>query len=134
MEHNNYRGRARGQEFDFAPPCDIEAERAVLAAVLLEPCRISDVTAALEPNDFTDQVNRTIYAAMLRLQRRGLPPDATLLIGELRDGGQYNAEEGVSVATLVELFRLYPLVQQLPHYLDRVLEMSHRRRAVGQGV
>ena len=63
-----------------------------------------------------------------------MPPDATLVVGELRDSGLYNADEGVSVATLVELFRLYPLVQHLPHYLDRVVEMSHRRRALAQGV
>jgi hypothetical protein len=52
MERENHRGRARGQMFDDAPPRDIEAERAVLAVVLLEPQRITDVTAALEPADF----------------------------------------------------------------------------------
>jgi replicative DNA helicase len=72
MEHKNHRGRASREKFDSTPPCDIDAERAVLAVVLLEPRQISDVAAALEPADFADEAHRTIYAAMLRLQRRGL--------------------------------------------------------------
>jgi replicative DNA helicase len=70
-----------------APPHETEAERAVLAVVLLEPRCFDEVTLALEPADFTDDVNRTIFAAMLRLKQRGLPADATLVVGELRDDG-----------------------------------------------
>ena len=98
--------------------------------MLLEPPRISEVTAGLEPVDFTDQSNRTIFEAMLRLQERGLPPDATLVTGELRDRGQYNVEGGISAAMLVELFRLSPLACHLPVYLDRVLAMSRCRHVI----
>ena len=38
-----------------------------------------------------------------------------------------HAEDGVSAATLVELFRPPPLVRELPQYLSRVLEISRRR-------
>ena len=55
------------------------------------------------------------------------PVDVTLVVGELRNRGQYNAEDGVSAATLVELFRPAPLVRELPQYLSRVLEISRRR-------
>jgi replicative DNA helicase len=114
MEHEKNCGRAHSQQFDCAPPCDIEAERAVLAAVLLEPRRIGDVTAALKPIDFADRAHRTLFTAMLSLQQRGLPADATLVVGELCDRGQYNVEDGVSTATLVDLFQLFPLVRHLP--------------------
>ena len=93
----------------------------------LDPGRIAEVAAALEPADFADEANRTIYEAMLRLHSAGKPIDVALLVGELRDGGQYNAEHGVSAATLVELFRPAPLVRELPQYLSRVLEISRRR-------
>ena len=109
------------------PPHDVDAERAVLAVLLLDPGRIAEVAAALEPADFGDEVNRTIYAAMLRLHSAGKPIDITLVVGELRDSGQYNAEDGVSATTLVELFRLFPLVRHLPYYVERVAEMSQRR-------
>ena len=134
MERQSQRGGAGDPKIEWAPPCDIEAEWAVLAVVLLDPSRIRDVTAALTPADFADDANRTVFAAMLRLQRRGLPPDATRLVGELCATGQYNGEHGVSVAALVDLFRLFPLVQHLPQYLDRLLEMSRRRHEKAPGI
>ena len=42
---------------------------------------------------------------MLRLHSASKPIDITLVVGELRDSGQYNTEDGVSATTLVELFR-----------------------------
>ena len=93
--HVNDHVPARSHEFDGVLPADL-AERPVLALVLLEPRRISDVAAVLEPADFMHQTHRTIFEAMLRLWRRGLPADATIVIGELRDAGLFNAEDGVS--------------------------------------
>ena len=127
MDRTNRRGTRRGELLDHLPPHDVAAERAVLACVLLDPGRIAEVAASLEPADFRDKVNRTIYEAMLRLHSAGKPIDITLLVGELRDRGQYNTEDGVSATTLVELFRPVPLVRELPQYLSRVLEISRRR-------
>ena len=97
--------------------------------MLLDPARITEVAASLEPVDFAGETNRIIFGAMLRLHSAGKPVDVTLVVGELRDCGWYNAEDGVSAATLVELFRLLPLVRHLHHYVDRVAEMSQRRGA-----
>ena len=41
---------------------------------------------------------------------KGLPPDVTLLVGDLHDSGHYKADDGVSAATLVELYGLFPCV------------------------
>jgi replicative DNA helicase len=101
----------------------VDAELAVLAMPLLDPGRTAEVAVALEPADFADEANRTIYAAMLRLHSAGTPIDVALVVGELCDRGQYGAEDVVSAATLVELFRPAPL----PQYLSRVLEISRRR-------
>src|SRR5436190_11030457 len=61
--------------------------RAVLAVVLLDPGRIAEAAEPLEPADFGDEVNRTIYTAMLRLHSVGKSIDITLVVGELRDTG-----------------------------------------------
>jgi replicative DNA helicase len=100
----------------------------VLAGLLLDPGRIAEVAAALKPVDFADKVNRTVYRAMLRLHSAGKPIAVTLVVGELRDRGQYNKVDRVSAATLVELFRLSPCVRTLPYYLERAADMSERRR------
>ena len=130
MDRKNRRGSRRGTTLDNNPPHDFDAERAVLACVLLDPGRIAEVAAALEPVDIAGETNRTIYEAMLRLHSSGKPVDVTLVVGELHNRGQYNAEDGVSAATLVELFRLFPLVSELPFYVERVAEMSEQRRSL----
>jgi replicative DNA helicase len=92
------RGTRRGELLPDSPHHDVDAELAVLSCVLLDPGRVADVAAALVPADFGDEVNRTIYTSMLRLHSAGKPIDVTLVVGELRDSGQYNAEDGVSAA------------------------------------
>ena len=47
-----------------------------------------------------------------------------------RDAGRYGAEDGVSATTLLELFRLPPMVWYLPFYVERVAERSQRRRSL----
>jgi DnaB-like helicase N terminal domain len=87
MDRTNRRGTRRGTTLDSSPPNDFDAERAVVACVLLDPGRIAEVAAALEPADFAGEANRTIYETMLRLHSAGNPVDATLLVGELREAG-----------------------------------------------
>jgi len=43
----------------------------VLACVLLDHARITEVAAALEPDDFAGEANHIIYEAMLRLHSAG---------------------------------------------------------------
>ena len=107
MDRTNRRGTRRGELLDYAPPHDIDAERAVLAVLLLDPGRIAEAAAALEKADFSDDVNRTVYEAMLRLHLAGTPIDVTLVVGELRDSGMYdaeNADNGFLLRRRVERF------------------------------
>ena len=108
----------------------MDAERDVLAVQLLDPGRIAEVAAALKPGGFADKVNRAIYGAMLRLHSAGKPIESTLVVGELRDCGEYNAEDGISATTLLELFRQFSMVRHLLYYMERVAEMSRRRRSL----
>ena len=130
MEQKSYCGNACRKSSGSATPGDLDAERAVLACVLLDPRRIGAASAALELKDFTGEANRIIYAAMLRLHAAAKPIDVTLLVGALRDASQYNTAGGVTANTLVELYRLFPMVRNLDHYVDRVTEMSRRPNAI----
>ena len=130
MEQKNYRGNTCRESSVSGAPGDPDAEGAVLACVLLDPRRIGDVSTALELEDFTGEVNRTIYAAMMRLHAAAKPIDVTLLVGALRDAGQYNTDGGVTANTLVELYCLFPMVRNLNHYVERVAKMSRRPNAI----
>src|ERR671924_878895 len=67
------------------PPHNLDAERAVLGAVLLEGREtLPRVIEVLRPSDFYTEAHRTIYEAMLRLFDRGAPVDVLNLQEELR--------------------------------------------------
>jgi hypothetical protein len=70
----------------IAPPQNLEAEQAVLGAVLLSdtalPALIADVE--LRPDHFYREQHGRIYRAMLDLQARGEPVDALTLVEHLK--------------------------------------------------
>lgn len=73
-----------GVAADAASSHDLTAERALLGAVLLDPHRIREVRATgLRPDDFFRAAHSLIFAAMLRLDDRGVAPDVVMLQDEL---------------------------------------------------
>lgn len=67
------------------PPHNLDAERAVLGAVLMEGREaLPRVIEVLRPSDFYTEAHRVIFQAMLRLFDRGEPVDLITLAEELR--------------------------------------------------
>jgi hypothetical protein len=60
---------------------------------------------------------------MLRLHATAKPIDVTLLVGALHDAGQYNTVGGVSATTLVDRFRLFPLLGKQTAIFDELRGM-----------
>jgi replicative DNA helicase len=86
------------------PPHNLDAERAVLGAVLLEGREtLPRVIELLRPSDFYTDAHRAIYDAMLRLFERSEPVDVLTLQEELRrtDALQF-AGGPAALALLVE--------------------------------
>src|SRR5947207_919731 len=84
------------------PPHNLDAERAVLGAILLEGREtLPRVIEVLRPSDFYTEAHRAAYATMLRLFDRGEPVDLITLSEELRRTDQlYERKEHVTgVAT-----------------------------------
>ena len=92
----------------------------IIAALRLTAFTVTFSSAVLA---FAVWPARAVLACVLLDPGRSKPIDVTLLVGELHDSGQYDMEDGVSATTLVDLFRLFPLACNLPHYLERVVEM-----------
>ena len=86
------------------PPHNLDAERAVLGAVLLEGREaLPRVIEILRPSDFYTEAHRAIYDTMLRLFDRGHPVDLITLSEELRRTDQLEFVGGPSaLALLVE--------------------------------
>ncbi len=86
------------------PPHNLDAERAVLGAVLLEGREaLPRVVEVLRPSDFYTEAHRAIYHSMLNLFDRGEPVDLLTLQEELRRSDQLPLVGGpAALALLVE--------------------------------
>lgn len=85
------------------PPHSLEAERAVLGAVLLERESLPRAIEILKPSDFYKEGHRKIFAAMISLFQRSEPVDLLTLTEELRRSGELDEVGGpAALAGLVE--------------------------------
>jgi len=85
------------------PPQNLEAERAVLGAVLLEPAILPRAIELLTPDEFYKDGHRKIYGAMLRLFERSEAADLLTVSEELRRAGELEEVGGqAALATLME--------------------------------
>lgn len=64
---------------------DLEAEQAVLGAILLQPSALLEVGGILKPDYFLGESHRTIYQCLLDLDMAGQPIDLVTVTAHLQD-------------------------------------------------
>ena len=77
------------------PPQNIEAEMAVLGAMLLDKEAVIAVEDLLNPEDFYREQDAVIYQAILNLVRRGESADILTVVEELRRMGRLDDVGGI---------------------------------------
>src|SRR5918992_1109022 len=83
-------GAAIGASVARVPPHDLDAERAVIGAMLVSEAAVSVVGESLAAEDFYSETHRVLYGAMMRLYSRGEPIDQLTLSDELRSVGEFD--------------------------------------------
>src|SRR5919205_1114525 len=100
------RGRIRGVPSGGdarVPPHDLDAERAVIGAMLVSEPAVSVIGEMLDADDFYSETHRVLYRVMMRLYSRGDPIDQLTLSDELKSVGEFDRIGGRSyVFRLVE--------------------------------
>lgn len=109
-------------------PHSVEAEQAVLGALLLRNDAFDGVAANLQPTDFFRTDHRLIFAAMMRLADEKSPFDAITLSESLRHHGELETAGGVSY--LIELADSTPSSANVNAYAQIVLERSLIRQLI----
>jgi replicative DNA helicase len=127
------RGRLRPvPEPDRQPPHNLEAEEAVLGAILASGRLLVEVAALLEEVDFYRPAHRAIWQAMLRLTDRDQPTDPVTVLGELDNNGELaDVGGGPFLHTLVAAV---PTVANAGHYARLVADAARRRRVIDLGI
>lgn len=142
-----FTGKAESKRPDN-PPVDCDAERALIASILLgnklpkQDVKFAEIVKAIGNDDdlgttaFVDERMRTIYKHMRRLWLQKKPyADATILMGSIRDAGEQetNMVNGNAVCMLDLILLIgpdspQPIWWHWRHYLDRVVAQRKARQ------
>jgi len=113
---------------DRLPPQNLDAEVAVLGALLIDNPTIADIAQVLQPRDFYSPDHQLIYQTILELFDAGKPVDLVLLTEALR---QREALDRIGGAPyLVSILERVPSAANAEHYAAIVRQASLRRRLI----
>lgn len=114
--------------FDRVPPQNLEAEQAVLGAILLEAEALVSVMEKVKSEDFYSSGHQHIFEAMAQLGEEGQPVDLVTLTARLQD--QQLLEEVGGVSYLSKLAHAVPTAANVEYYAQIVEEKSMLRRLI----
>src|SRR5271163_4157128 len=103
-------------------PSNIEAERSILGAVLLDNNAFNDAAEHLRPDDFSIDSHRRIYARMMDLSESSKPIDIITLVEELEQKKDLQAIGDVGYVS--SLLDGVPDRPSIDHYVRIVRDKS----------
>jgi len=109
-----------------ALPHSVEAERAVLGAILLGGIGTEAAVSRIQPTDFFIPHHQVIFRNMRELRETGFPTNDLVLLYELlRSRGELETAGGI--AYMSQLPEELPRPNHLEHYIDIVVQKSRLR-------
>jgi len=109
-------------------PVNLDAERFVLGSVLMDDSLFLQVAASVQPDDFSLEKHRRIFARMSDLYSRGERIDRVSLAEELMRQNQLESVDGLSY--LVSLDDGLPKIANVEIYVKIVKDKSLLRRII----
>lgn len=113
------------------PPHDLEAERAVIGAMLVSENAVSTVGERITAEDFYSETHRVIYRAMMTLYGRGEPIDQLTLTNELKGMDEYDRVGGR--AYVFQIVESVPTAANASRYAEIVRGKALLRAVIDAG-
>jgi len=110
------------------PPQNIEAERSVLGALLIDKDAIISVADIIKPEDFYKDTHQIIFEAMLELYEKREPVDIVSLSNRLKEKGQLELIGGRSY--LASLANAVPTASNVLSYAQIVQKKATLRKLI----
>lgn len=110
------------------PPHDIEAEKAVLSAILLENDAIHAIVTEVREEDFYHPAHQQLYRAMVRLKDDNEPVDLTTLSAYLKGEGLLETVGGAVALAEISDYEATPA--NVVHYAKIVRSHGIRRSLI----
>jgi len=120
-----------GADAARVPPHDLDAERAVIGALLISETAVAAVAEQLTPEEFYSETHRIIYAAMMRLYSRGDRIDQITLTNELNSINEFDRVGGR--AYVFQLVESVPTASNAARYAEIVRGKALLRSVIDVG-
>ena len=130
-EENAVNGPSRLQKtenvaLEMAAPCDLNAERVVIGAIMLDNDALKNISTVIDAGDFYLDSHKRIIAVMESLWKEGKTIDIVTLSSELSKRKELETVGGVSfLASLTEGLPLRPVIET---YLGIISDKSIARK------
>lgn len=108
------------------PPSDIDAERAVLGAIILDNSKLKEVLTIISASDFFGIGNMSVFSAMLSCAEDGTPIDAVTVYGHIHDADKASIKP-IDLSTLADNIGAPSMA---PVYAKRIKACSVRRDGI----
>jgi replicative DNA helicase len=113
------------------PPQDIEAEKSLLGAIMLDENVLPEIITVISPNDFYDKNHQVIFEAMRNLYDSHRPIDLLTLTNELKSLKKLKSIGGA--AYLTELSNFVLAASHAKAYADIVRKAATQRKLIKAG-
>lgn len=110
------------------PPQNIEAEQAVLGAMLIKKEAIAEVSEILRPEDFYREAHRIVFQAMMELFTKNEAVDLITVTEQLRKNEQLEKVGGIAFIT--SLANAVPTAANVVHHAHIVEEKAQLRNLI----
>lgn len=110
------------------PPQNLDAEKSLLGAVLIDEETLADISEHVTVKDFYDSRHGIIFGGMMRLYERHRPVDLLTLTDELKKKDELETIGGS--AYLTELTNYVPTSAHAEAYAEMVAQKAVRRRLI----
>lgn len=116
------------QSLERSLPHNIDAEKAILGAILVDNEQAYAVSERLKPNDFYLGSHRHIYRISIEMIEKSKPVDLVTIQDELLRQEKFEASGGIGY--LASLLDGIPAMANIAHYVEMVHDLSISRQLI----
>ena len=110
------------------PPQNVDAEKALLGAIILKPDVMHDISVSVYPESFFADKHRAIFDAISKLFTKGDPIDLVSVVTTLKEMNQLDRVGGAAYIT--ELIETVPAAGNAMYYSTQVQDKSILRSLI----
>jgi replicative DNA helicase len=115
---------------DAAPICDLDAEAAMISAMMVDPAKYDDVISICQPDYCYADANKRIFEAIVELREDDKPIDLVTVANALKDSGRLAQVGGTPY--LAQIHDAVPYVAHVEEYAGIVREKWRLRQAMAR--